>query len=312
MITLAETMNKFGAKRYQKEMALLVLLTTGLCLFLHYLPVKDFTWDVADTFSIGLLLTVGLVHGAFDLYLDVNKATPEFSKIHNRIKWYLFFIVISAILFLSIRGVGLLLFILISAYHFGQQSLSEIEGYPLKSIIAVFWAFYGLSVVLLMFYTHFSEVQLILKDITGHRPGEYFMVSLLVFTLAVQALALLYLKFKSSIGFLDWILFQSSLIMLFWFFSLTSLLVSFTFYFIFWHSVPSIRQQVENNYGRFNFSTVLRFLKKAAPFWMIFLIVLFLGVFLLPYRQITHYFIPLVMAAIIPHVLLMDKVLQQR
>ena len=68
------------------------------------------------------------------------------------------------------------------------------------------------------------------------------------------------------------------LLVLFVFFWAAPLIIAFAVYFIVWHSVPSIKDQVAYLYGTTNLSTTGSYLKKSILFWAISLLFL-LGIY---------------------------------
>jgi Brp/Blh family beta-carotene 15,15'-monooxygenase len=52
-------------------------------------------------------------------------------------------------------------------------------------------------------------------------------------------------------------------------FKSSSLIWGFTIYFIFWHSIPSLNDQIVFLYGNYSFSNFKKYLKTAFLYWLI-------------------------------------------
>ena len=105
-----------------------------------------------------LIFTFGILHGANDLVLISqleNRKKQSFFKI---LISYIAIVLISALLFTKIPIVALTLFILVSAYHFGEQHWQDIEKNGNKIITKIFQFNYGLIILLLLFIFNKKEV----------------------------------------------------------------------------------------------------------------------------------------------------------
>ena len=74
-------------------------------------------------------------------------------------------------------------------------------------------------------------------------------------------------------------------------FYIDSLFFAFAFYFVVWHSLPSLKEQLIYLYGDFNFNSCLRYLKTSIIYW-----IASLGSLFMVYRYIdfeADYFMPL-------------------
>ena len=111
-----------------------------------------------------LILTFGILHGANDLLLikkiDINK---EQLSLQKTLLYYIVVVAVGSLLFWIIPWFALLLFIIVSGYHFGEQQWENIE----KSTLFKFFEFnYGLFILLLLFVFHSKEVQEVIQNIT--------------------------------------------------------------------------------------------------------------------------------------------------
>jgi Brp/Blh family beta-carotene 15,15'-monooxygenase len=137
--------------------------------------------------GFALILTFGILHGANDLLLikkiGSNKKPLPLLKL---LLYYLIVVGFGALLFWIVPWFALLLFIVVSGYHFGEQQFQNIE----KSIIFKTFEFtYGLFILMLLFIFHIKEVQEVIRNITSIKVSEsYFLVGLVITTLILVIL----------------------------------------------------------------------------------------------------------------------------
>lgn len=225
--------------------------------------------------SIGFLLifSFGIIHGANDLVvlkkLNVSKKPISFVKL---ISSYIIVVTISALLFTIISWFALLLFILVSGYHFGEQHWQELEVDGRKWIKPLFQFIYGIFILLLLFIFHIKEVQKIIFLITNINV-EFIKISylLLLFGLSLSVFFVYFIfksiKFqKSTIEELIYLLVFTVL------FKVGSLIWGFALYFIFWHSIPSLQDQIRFLYGKYSFDNFKLYFKSAFIYWIISLL----------------------------------------
>jgi Brp/Blh family beta-carotene 15,15'-monooxygenase len=107
-----------------------------------------------------LIFSFGILHGSNDLLLIENKKTKKNTFIFfKKLTLYVLIIFLSAILFYFMPLFALLLFIIVSAFHFGEQQWKElISFYPNWICNSISFA-YGLFILLLLFIFHTSEVE---------------------------------------------------------------------------------------------------------------------------------------------------------
>ena len=85
--------------------------------------------SIINIFAILVVVSIGLMHGATDHILYINSDVAEFkSKIPKSfIIKYLFILAAMGLVWLLFPTMALILFLLISAYHFGQTQLQYLE-----------------------------------------------------------------------------------------------------------------------------------------------------------------------------------------
>jgi Brp/Blh family beta-carotene 15,15'-monooxygenase len=210
--------------------------------------------------------------------------------------------------FLVSKFAALFFFLLISGYHFGEQHLMAKYRGPFAFGIILFLV-YGLAILFLLFYLQVEEVVLIFGDITD----TVFQVSFFQIGLYGLSTALVLLfAFACFRGFLkvNPILELFLFLVFFIVFQTASLVWAFCIYFIVWHSLPSLYDQLNFLYGNTNKSSMLKYLRSSLPYW--FLSIAGVGLLYLIIGNRTDYFITVVLYVLagitFPHVLVMSRI----
>jgi len=217
-----------------------------------------------------LILTFGILHGANDLLLikkiDINK---EQMSLQKTLLYYTVVVAIGSLLFWVIPWFALLLFILVSGYHFGEQQWENLEK---SNLFKIFEFAYGLLILMLLFIFHIEEVQEVIQNITSVLvPESYFIVGLAINIVALVALGIYYstklIEFKNRVLLETFYLVVFAVL-----FRVSSLIWGFAIYFIIWHSIPSIINQIKYLNGEFNKKNFWKYIKSAFVYWLISLI----------------------------------------
>lgn len=198
----------------------------------------------AQLISFFLMATVGILHGANDLFIFRKSFHKSISTIQF-VGMYLFFAAIVGVIIYLEPVVGINLFVLISAFHFGEEHFSWWAKE--KNIPFLLWCFfYGLSIFSLLFLTHLDTLEAFLLDnqyqTTVLSWSYYFAVPILV----VQVVLSLAHLFLSKITIFHFLFLQAVIGLLYVMFTLLDLVNAFAFYFIIWHSIPSIIFQLKS------------------------------------------------------------------
>lgn len=228
--------------------------------------------EYQNIFGFILIFSFGILHGANDLIL-INqlkmKKNIQFVKI---IGSYLLLIAISVVLFTKLSFVALLLFILVSGYHFGEQHWQEILSLENKTHKKIFQFLYGMLILNLLFIFNSSEVTKIIFEISSIYISSVHISYTLIINLTLLTISSLVI-YQKSIQFRQLALEQLFyLIVLSIIFMSSSLIWGFTIYFIFWHSIPSLNDQIKFLYGESTISNFKKYLKTAFVYWVISLI----------------------------------------
>ena len=222
--------------------------------------------------SFILIFSFGLVHGANDIQL-IQKKTLDYSVkfFSYSILLYIFIVIVGILIFFFVPKFGLLFFILFSSFHFGEQHLGV---YDIKSkyliIKNILYISYGSTILGLLFSLQWLDTHVIIYEISELFISKKIME--LSFYSGFSVFFIISLSYKNLRKFL-WIE-TVLLIFLGFFFSKAPLLLSFSVYFVFWHSIPSILDQLNFLYEKDN-SGKIKYLLSSMPYWIMSIVGLF-------------------------------------
>ena len=256
-----------------------------------------------------LIFSFGILHGANDITLIENISSKKsITKYSNILFNYLTIVLLGVGFFYIMPWVALTLFILVSGYHFGEQQwINQIHSVE-KWLKFSFELLYGLVILFLVFYFNASEVQQIVFAITS-KNIQYFHIALglkVIATLLIFFGILLYFKSTDFRFFIIKELFY--LIVFTIIFKASSLIWGFAIYFIIWHSIPSMQDQIQFLYGKLNFENCKLYFRKAFPYWIASLI----GIVILHYifkdqKIFNALFFSFLASITFPHVIVIIK-----
>ena len=267
--------------------------------------------SILDLICIILILVFGVPHGALDhkIHLTINQNTS--------LKAFLFkYLLVGgfyAIWWALHAKSAIWFFILISAYHFGQETF---ESYNLKSGRVSRLLMGGFLIIGSLLF-HYEET---LQFITTLGPGiipliqtdtSIFTASLLSF-INLTFLVISFFKTSEKEKHIKLILFCVLYVLI----NINySLLVSFTIYFIFFHSLNAFKHQYEwlkENYSSYNmrkFFANLSGFSLLAIIGIVFILLLF-NLESMP-KMITYFF-TLISIITLPHVITFDEFYRKR
>lgn len=164
---------------------------------------------------------------------------------------------------------ALSIFILCSAYHFGEQHWEN--DFLLGDGIwkRIFYILYGMFILSLLFWLNNVAVIEIVAAISAHEIPEAAISYLFYINLIILIPVWIFFAVKDKI-FKNQT--PSELLYLAVFaiiFKISSLIWGFAIYFIFWHSLPSLYDQIHFIYNKVDKKGAREYLKMALPFWLI-------------------------------------------
>ncbi|XLS29847.1 Brp/Blh family beta-carotene 15,15'-dioxygenase [Flavobacteriaceae bacterium M23B6Z8] len=255
-----------------------------------------------------LIFSFGILHGANDIKLvqKLQRGQKSFT-FFKTLLYYILIVGLGVVLFYYLPLLGLLVFVLFSGYHFGEQHWESVFS---KSGILRTWAFlsYGLLILFLLFFTNANQVSLIIEDMTGITLKSDFYTYGLIISLC------LFIIFSSNIisyrKHYKLIIKETFyLIVFFVVFQTASLLWGFTIYFILWHSLPSLIDQILYLYGSLTKRNMWLYFKSSALNWIVSLLglVILYAIFNSREQLFLSIFFSFLAAITFPHVLVMSK-----
>ena len=261
-----------------------------------------------DMIGFALILSVGLIHGANDLLIIKKNSKPTSG--YSQFKTFFIYICVvfvGLIFFYIIPSFALITFILVSIYHFGEQHLEAIEitrklknNYRVISILS-----HGIILFTIIFMNNIDIVNNIFLSFKINFLN-YKTLNVILITASILYVSILVInKYLTSFIFSEILFF-----VLFYYLSLSStLILCFSVYFIFFHSLLSIKDQVKYIYGSNDSNSLKKYLLNSMPYFILALIFLIL---FYNYTEIDNSdLLPIIftfLAAItFPHVIVIEK-----
>jgi Brp/Blh family beta-carotene 15,15'-monooxygenase len=256
-----------------------------------------------------LIFTFGILHGANDLLLIKNTNTIKQTNSRFKILAYYVMVVLAGILlFYIIPQVALLLFIIVSANHFGEQQWQNLEQDFPTWLLLLFHFFYGLVILLLLFNFHTVQVQNIIFKIANVLvPLPYFWIALQVSVVTFISLSAYFywksekIRKKLLVEFFFLLLFAIL-------FKSSSLIWGFAIYFVLWHSIPSIIDQIKFLNGSFSSTYFVAYCRAAGVYWLISIVGIALIYFIFREEQLFNaLFFSFLAAITFPHAVVITR-----
>lgn len=261
-------------------------------------------------YSSILILLLGIPHGAIDHVLFFKKRKMSQLKFYSL---YLGLSFLFVILWHIFPVTSLILFLLISAFHFGESQFADI--FFKKSLRFIFYFFWGLCLLsTLMYYnvnelyeitSYFDDTIILDKIYNKEKIGVFFYITNAVTILSIIALTY-FKKINNDRLF-------SELFLLFLIhatFYLFPFIIGFTLYFVALHSIKVMNDEFKFLKDEDNNFSIVSFLKLLAPYSILSIIgTSFL--LILSYYNLIPYSIPFLAIIIIsvitlPHAIVMN------
>lgn len=261
-----------------------------------------YTNDQIELFVSGIfVLSLGLIHGSNDIHLLKELLIKTTVKKWKLISLYVGLGALVFVLAFYWRVLGLIVFMLFSSYHFGEQHLHH--RLSLSTIKVWDFTLYGLVIFAMLFSTHEQDVQYLILQMTDWDITELSLDKLTI-VLAVLLLSSWVIQFKRFKKDIFEEIFY--LLMFYVVFYNTELPLSFGVYFVIWHAIPSIKDQILLEGQVMNLNSALRYLKQSYLYWLVSVV----GIFILfqVYEYLGDRLFPILFAALVaitfPHIVL--------
>lgn len=260
-------------------------------------------------FGFILIFSFGILHGANDILLiDIisnQKAKYPFFKV---LLIYLLTVFTAVGLFYYVPFIALILFIIFSAYHFGEQHWENKQLQLTKLISTAYYFIYGLFVLLLLFIFNNKEVTAVIKSISNYSIASnviYYGFIIVSILLTIFSIKLIFTSkiFKSNVIKELFYLLVFAIV-----FKVSTLIWGFAIYFILWHSIPSLFEQIHFIYGSYNSKNAISYFKKAFPYWFVSILGIGIIVSLFKDEKLLYAIIFSFIAAVtFPHAFVLNK-----
>lgn len=269
----------------------------------------NFSPNYQQVIGFVVIFLFGILHGANDLAIFQKiSATKKSISLKKLTLYYVGIVIFGALLFYSIPIVALLLFIFFSSYHFGEQHWNTIETKEKNSWITLFQTIYGLFILSLLFSFHEIEVEKIIYQITNTSIAQLnfkwitICIGLLMIAAGIKVNSVSQ-KFKSEIVVNIFYLIVFAII-----FKTADLVWAFAIYFVIWHSLSSIEEQINYLYGSFTLKNFRSYFISAFPYWITSLIGIFILYFIFKDKELFNaLFFSFLAAITFPHTIIIIK-----
>jgi len=265
---------------------------------------------VLNGICLALILLFGIPHGALDHKIDqtVNKG-------RSLKKFVLIYLAVSmgyVLWWVIVPYKALILFIILSAYHFGQEFLESIKIHP--GAISSFLM--GLVILINPMLLHYEQVSAYIITLTGEGLPALTWSARYSSILIITSLTLVWVSYREQIsknefyrltGFSLFILILNGVV--------SSFLFAFTVYFLVFHSWNAFTHayyRLKTFNSQFNF-------RKFVSGTFLFAIISILGIVLLLWffdpkntDQLIIYFFAMVSVITLPHTIVFDQLYKAR
>jgi len=261
-----------------------------------------------------LIFSFGILHGSNDILL-MNSISGQNNKYRflRVLFTYISIVLIAALIFYILPITALLLFVIFSAFHFGEQHW-EYRGLQLETPWNLcFYFVYGLLVLQTLFVLNPTDTIEIVHSISGYTLNTTILTYTFATALIIFCAFVIYL-INHSPHFKSIVIIELVYLLIFAvLFKASTLIWGFTIYFIFWHSLPSLYEQIKFIYSDVNKKNTLTYLKKAFPYWFVSLIGITV-VYLLFKDDTLFYalFFSFLAAITFPHTIIINKMFSNK
>jgi beta-carotene 15,15'-dioxygenase len=274
-----------------------------LTVFLFWLTIQIGV-SYEEYLSYFFILTIGIVHGSNDISL-IKLLTANKKPTNKYLAFYITIILATVIAFVVYPTIALIFFVAVSCYHFGEQHFHNHIKEQILIGRMLFFS-YGALIFGLLFYFNSNSTSVIIYELIGYNLDKifffWFMVTGITLTVIFYLLNIKNLKEELSH-------FQEIFLLLLFalLFKLAALLWAFAIYFIVWHSMPSLMDQIKALYGKTTKDSLIKYIKSSFLYWLISLFGLVLLYYTTTYFQIQFItlFFAFLAAITIPHVIVM-------
>lgn len=298
------------------------LIFAGIISLIFMIP-AIFTPEIHDIIApylvIASVFLIGIPHGAIDHIISAELFNTGRSFRGHLIFYssYLIIMLLVGLLWVWVPMAGMILFLIISIYHFGQ---ADMEDFLLtdRNKYAVY-LIRGIFIIGLIIFSDTSVTLPIIAEATNTSLTKTAFTSE-SFNLALFGIAALYLLFTFFLAGIRGIrrptIFLSDFVVLLFLFTICGPLTGFAVYFTVWHSAGHIHEMQRFFNQKNKQLTIINFYKLAIPFTLLsvfglFILLLINNVVGIEDKFLTLMFI-LISVLTLPHMFIVDKLYSNR
>ena len=128
-----------------------------------------------------LIFTFGMIHGSNDLLIvnKILKNVKHYSKFTLLVA-YLLIVSVAILVFYLMPSLAMILFMLFSAYHFGEQHWDHRFSKLNTTLKSIFYFSYGMLILYLLFAFNDAAVKSIVFEITGYEIAHLYTPHILI------------------------------------------------------------------------------------------------------------------------------------
>jgi len=232
---LSELKQPNAAARFKVINLIAMLAAISFLAGVQFISGFNQAYSYGITFIV--IITLGLIHGSLDYDVDAgSKSSPNLFAFLGK---YIFQMVIIAVTWMFAPALALSLFLLFTAWHFGETdfSLFKLKFEPITVVL------YGVGITGWLLGSHYTPERKEFTDALSlfieSNTNTTYTFKQLTEILSLVSLGLIMVAATLSKMFRNptALLLLTALLLITWF---LPLLLSFTFYFGFWHSMHTI------------------------------------------------------------------------
>lgn len=276
--------------------------------FLLFWVSIQFGQIIEDSIAYVIVLSIGIIHGSNDFTI-LKKQKKNTIDLIKSTSFYLFLILLCIACYLINSFVAILFFVILSSYHFGEQHL-ENKFTGSKYVKSIIYVVYGMLIFSLIFIENLKDVEVIMRNLTGEIIPNSWIETMLVSSSLLLIILIAYQftrKIKPKIQIVRELFY---ILLLYLVFKSSSLILGFAIYFVLWHSIPSILDQIKFLSGGYTFKTMLEYLKTAFVYWLISITGLVIAYYYFSESLFNSMIFIVLFAVTAPHVWVMNRMKQ--
>ena len=289
----------------------IVLIGFGIC-FPQVLA------QIEIVLAIGLIVLIGIPHGATDYLIFQYLSKPFWGtdQLFYFYRNYIALIGVYSLLWWFAPSIAFILFIALSIYHFGQSNWNYVQSISKGFRFQLFMS-WGSFVLLSPILIHFEQSKEIIFQITGYQIVDLtykWHWTIIFSTFSLSLINVIYLLSEQLIDLKQFRNEAFNLILLLAIYSYTPLLLGFAIYFVFWHSLGSVFDQIRFFKKRIQDYNWKQYILHATPLSLVALLTLAsLFIFQQEMGVIVHLSTLFVFISVVtlPHMLLIDQLYEE-